>query len=372
MSDPILITDPTDLLNHPEIYPFSLDGEKKVVTFVHVSRARMHKAAFHDQSLVTSSAQKWAVSVNDLMAWAALFREKLLESPRFIFHTSYCGSTLLARALDVPGRCVVYREPHIIYELRMLRRRIDGGDPAFLADWQRLFVSVMALLGRSFSEDEQVVVKLAAEDSYVMDDLLALGESAKGVFLYNDLPGHLTAVLKSKPRRQKFHELAEMYAGFSTMRGTLPSVEVEALNDAQVAAYVWLWHVENVRQAKGNVASLSSAAFFEQKVDAITAVSDYFALPFSQADIAEIDTSAILQTDAKAVRGGIVGRGFRKLGLYRQVERWLPEETVFSEADRKKQIQHHMAALQPEIESGIQWAEEFLGRPVTIPQPLLP
>jgi hypothetical protein len=54
------ITDPDTLIEHPEIYPFSLDAARKRVIFVHVAREQFARAPFHDRSLSPSSGQKWA------------------------------------------------------------------------------------------------------------------------------------------------------------------------------------------------------------------------------------------------------------------------------------------------------------------------
>src|SRR5687767_9874339 len=72
----------------------------------------------------------------------------------FIFHSAYCCSTLLARALDIEGVSMGLKEPVILNDISGWKRR--GGEPARVAE---ALDSAMALLARPFAPGEAIVVK---------------------------------------------------------------------------------------------------------------------------------------------------------------------------------------------------------------------
>jgi hypothetical protein len=77
---------------------------------------------------------------------------------RFIFHVSFCGSTLLSRLLDHPGRSLVLREPQSLSDLAARRAMLDqaGGYDARV---DRMTATLPALLARRWDPDEPVVIK---------------------------------------------------------------------------------------------------------------------------------------------------------------------------------------------------------------------
>ena len=58
-------------------------------------------------------------------------RKRELPTPRLIFHSAYCCSTLLARAFDIPGVSFGLKEPQILNDVVGLQLR--RGDPRQVA-----------------------------------------------------------------------------------------------------------------------------------------------------------------------------------------------------------------------------------------------
>jgi hypothetical protein len=125
----------SDVLDDPHWIPAALDGDAIVLARVDPARVRRlafldGREAFADETRRVPLAEFLAAAT----AWDAA------PAPT-ILHVSFCGSTLLARLLDVAGRTIVYREPAIQIALADAQAR-GALDPAVLA-------AVTAALARS-------------------------------------------------------------------------------------------------------------------------------------------------------------------------------------------------------------------------------
>jgi hypothetical protein len=85
---------------------------------------------------------------------------------RAIFHMSFCGSTLLARLLDRPGKVLALKEPNCLADIANWKSTAG-------TDLGPLLGFAMAMLGRPWGEGEQVLLKPSSWANNIIDDLLA-------------------------------------------------------------------------------------------------------------------------------------------------------------------------------------------------------
>lgn len=126
----------------PALIPHGID-ESGNIAFERTTSAQIRAASFLDgrEPIGTPAG---------VAAPAALARRLSAVSPvPTILHVSFCGSTLLARLLDRPGRALVYREPAIQIALA---DRLVAGLPIAPA-----LAVATALLGRPVDGDVAVV-----------------------------------------------------------------------------------------------------------------------------------------------------------------------------------------------------------------------
>jgi hypothetical protein len=113
-------------------------------------------------------------------------------SPAWLFHTAFCGSTLLARVLHAPPAVVALKEPWPLMQLsdaslHLGRERIR---PALGA--------AVALLAEPWAEGGRVLVKPTNSVNRLLPDLLALGEGP-ALLLHSGLEEFILSCCKKLP-----------------------------------------------------------------------------------------------------------------------------------------------------------------------------
>src|SRR5690242_7285276 len=86
------------------------DESQDAIQFRFVPRERQRKLTF----LTDSELGDAPLAVYSRSDCLADVRKRELPTPRFIFHSAYCCSTLLARAFDLPGVSFGLKEPQIL------------------------------------------------------------------------------------------------------------------------------------------------------------------------------------------------------------------------------------------------------------------
>ena len=207
-----------------------------------------------------------------------------------LFHSAFCGSTLLTRALAEPGVAMGLSEPVILNDVVGMRGR--GAAPAAVA---RAADLALRLLARPFAPGEGVVVKPSNLINPFAELLLALAPEARALFLYAPLETFLVSVVrKGLPCRLWVRELLEGYlkAGLVAPLGMTPE-DVFRQTDLQVAATGWLAQHRLFGALAGRVGqarlrTLTSEQLTGEPVRVITAAAAHYGLALEPAAIARI------------------------------------------------------------------------------------
>ncbi|MDP3675958.1 MAG: hypothetical protein Q8R44_12835 [Novosphingobium sp.] len=201
------------------------------VRFAHVPRER-HAA----EPFLTDSCLGELGATPELAAETCL--QRCAPGPlHFLFHSAFCGSTMLTRALDRPGVAMGLSEPVILNDVVGLRRR--GGERRAVA---RVADLATRLLARPFAPGEAVIVKPSNVVNPLAELLLALRSEARAVFLYAPLETFLISVArKGLDCRLWVRELADGYLTeqYFGPLGLAPH-DMFRQTDLQIAASGWL------------------------------------------------------------------------------------------------------------------------------------
>ena len=214
-------------------------------------------------------------------------RRTALPTPRFIFHSAYCCSTLLARAFDVPGVSFGLKEPQILNDITGIQlRRADPRQIAAALD------AALLLLSRPLGAGETNVIKPSNLFNPSMHVSLAMRPESRAVLLYAPLPSFLASIAgKETEGRAWVRELMWklMQLGLADRFG-FTSEELYRHTDLQVGALGWLaQHGLFAQLAEAHpqaVRSLNSELLMARPAEALGALAALFELPINADEVA--------------------------------------------------------------------------------------
>ena len=196
-----------EVLTNPGYFPVHIDLAGDRLLFVETSRSRLASMPFIDGRFRMTSGAAVEMALTDALAgWT-----KPPGPDRFIFHVAFCGSTLLATLLDVPGRSFGQREP------RLLNIIADacGSQPASLvASALRL---TRSLLRRPWRPGERTFCKPSNWANNLIPALTAHPQHIRPLFLAIDSRDHLLAMFRGGRER-----IAYVFDATRHLLGTSP------------------------------------------------------------------------------------------------------------------------------------------------------
>ena len=286
--------DAMTLATDPAWFPDALDASKGVIRFSRMTRDALSAEAFLDQRK-NKSVTAWAdCRVDDIAPHVPKS-----PAPAFVYHSAFCGSTLLARALDVPGAVLSLKEPNILLDLVNARRV----SPALQTGnrFDEIAGTILALLARPRANGERVLIKPTNSVSPLAAYTNAQG--MKAIFLYGDLRDFLISLLKKGEPARAF--IRQQYNIFALDRTGLSQIEPRqamSFTDLQVAALVWrhqLEEFERLLKPSPNAASLNFERLTASPGAVLRAAVSHLSLPLSEGQIENAARGPVFQTHAK-------------------------------------------------------------------------
>lgn len=321
-----------DLVTDPALFLFELDGDHAV--FQTMAREQLARSIFLDGRIRHGNRPSFRVPLASLLAASAQFRA---GSGRicWIFHVAQCGSTLLARALDHPGRSLVLREPLALRRLGVMTGA--GETPGRSEVSSELLDVVTAALGKRWESDRPVVVKANVPVNFIAGRLLALDPQAPAILLHFPLAAYVAAILRTEGHVRWTEDVfAELRIGESACcTGAPPRTAPEkaaALWFAQMLAFVRL-------QADfPNAYSLSAAEFFDRPAPTIDAAARLFGVVLAEGEAERIVLGELFRTYSKnpALDYDPEVRLAREVEAMRRLAREIAEARAWAESARAR------------------------------------
>jgi hypothetical protein len=288
------MTDARTLANDPSWLPDALDARRGLIRFARLGADALRREAFLDARKDPS-----------VVAWAEARLADLaphLPAPApaaYVFHGAFCGSTLLARALDLPGRSLSLKEPNILLDLANARRAHQGykSDPAF----RQLADTVLRLVERRHAAGERIVIKPTNLALPLAPLIIARGSPV--LFMHGGLREFLLSLLKKGEEGRAFaRKMFNIFAMDDTALGAIEPRQAMAMTDLQVAALVWRHQLEEfagMLAASPATASLTYAAFIASAAPMLRAASGALRLDLPPEALAAAADGPLFRIDAK-------------------------------------------------------------------------
>ena len=228
----------------------------------------------------------------------------------FLFHSGYCCSTLLARAVDRPGWAMGLKEPVILNDLIGWRRR-GGKGP----DMASVLDDALTLMARPFGPGEAVVVKPSTAANALAPAILTLRPDARAILMYAPLRAYLASIAKKGiDGRLWVRTLLTGMMEDNLLRFGFTARDHVMHTDLQVAAIGWLAQQQLyasliAMHGAERVRTLDSTHLMADPATAMRALSALFGQPLTDNDIAAVVSGPAFTRHSKS--GGSFGAADR-------------------------------------------------------------
>ena len=276
--------------------PYEYDVRADTLVFAHLPREAQRRAVFLDPRFLARAPK------SDPAPLASLPTEAIREQNgklHFIFHTAFCCSTLLTRALDVPGVSMGVKEPSVLVGFARhfgTGRRTPGALSALS--------TTLDLLSRPLTPGETQIIKPSNTTNHIIPTILHARPDAKALILYSSLDAFLRAVAR---RGLDGREFARLVFSQSALAIPLEDDKLEdpfLQTDLQIAARAWLMQSAFITQVAerfgpDRVRTLNCDTMLASKANTLKRVADFFDLGLDSKTIADIADGPVFREHAK-------------------------------------------------------------------------
>lgn len=241
-----------------------------------MNREAYHRSIFLDDRISPASTETMRVPIRSLIG-----KVPPPSPTSWIFHVAHCGSTLLARALDLVSANLVLREPLALRQVA-------------LAPEPRLVALTAAMISKRYRPDLPTVVKANVPVNFLLPQLVGLAGDARAIFLHFGLRDYLLAILRDDGHRAW---LRRVTARLSAYLGDL-----SALPDAERAATLWMAQIDAFSTAMmrlENARSLDAEAFFATPGPVLRLAAEHLGVTVTEQDIDAIVAGPLFRSYSK-------------------------------------------------------------------------
>ncbi|WP_340587468.1 hypothetical protein [Erythrobacter alti] len=283
------MSDRTTIAADPHWLPHALDLAGGRMQFVRIGRDVLTSPGF----LADIKPEEAEES-----AWLTLDEVRAMQPEtgalHFIFHTAFCRSTLLVRALNIEGVSVGMAEPGILAQLG------GAGEAA-----KNLIKPVCDLLSRPWGDGEAVFVKPTNHANMLIPALLAARPDATAVLMTNPLGSFLRSVDKRALMGRRWgRQLYLEMMGYAGMDLGMDGREQFSMTDLQAAGLAWflsqrLFAMLLSGSDSERLRVLDGDRFDLNRADAVEAVLELAGLSFDPRAVETVVDGPIFRRHAK-------------------------------------------------------------------------
>ncbi|MEO0906529.1 MAG: hypothetical protein AAFY07_03285 [Pseudomonadota bacterium] len=271
--------------------------------FINIARERLSQPAFLADAAGEAGIESAAIPVAQMTGG-----ESEIAPIHFVFHTAFCRSTLLVRALEQPGICSGLSEPGILANLAGAHlanaRNPAPGAAAAAAAQGEMLTGIVRLLARPWGAGEAVVIKPTNHANVLIPALMDTAPKARAVMVTNALPSFLAAVARKGMMGRRWGRLLYLemmsYAGMDL---GMDGREQFAMTDLQACALAWFLNQRYFAALQDKfgdrVRVLDGDRFADHASQTLVAVSELMNLAITGEMADAIEQSAVFSRDAK-------------------------------------------------------------------------
>ena len=235
-----------EIIADPNWYLSNLDLDQSKLLFTKTDKESLSKASFLDARFRPEGAEQVVITIDDAMRHVDFNRA---HASKYIFHTAFCCSTLLARCLDLPGQSVALKEPEVLMTLANYKRTGHAGI-ANSKTKTAIFALVSYLLSRPFAPGEEIIIKPTNTVNNIIIDLMKANDQSRALLLHSDLKSFLISLLKKGEEGRAFaRNLFNIFSLDSVEVKQLDHNQLMRMTDLQIAALTWHLQLEHYQDS---------------------------------------------------------------------------------------------------------------------------
>jgi len=264
-----------ELFASPDHYLHSFDAGDAI--FVPMDRAAYQRSIFLDNRISPAADGSMRIPL------AAIAHDiPAPQAASWIFHIAHCGSTLLARALDLVTGNLVLREP------LALRQTAIAPDPTRLA-------LTLAMTGKRYRADLPTLIKANVPVNFLLPELARHAPpSTRAILLFATLDDYLFAILRSDNHRDWVVRVTNQLAPHL---GSLDGLSV-----AERAAALWRAQMQAFSEALATfpgALGLNAETFFNDPFPTLVAAAEHLRIDAAPAALREIVSGPLFMSYSK-------------------------------------------------------------------------
>jgi hypothetical protein len=280
----------------PEWLPHAFEPDGRNLTSVFVPNARRKELVFLTDGQFRENFRKVTLPVAAIADEARAATEAPLH---FIFHSSFCCSTLLSKALDVEGAAASLSEPNVL--VNVAEHAIRSG----VAATQPMLELGLRLLARPLGNREAVILKPSSFANRLIQPILDLRSGSRGVLLYSDAATFLGSVVRrGLLGRINARKLYQNLANWTSLDFGFSAAEIFEQTDLQIAGLAWLMQIAHFNEIAARFGServlvLDAAGLMADPAAELQRVQSFFNLRLDDEQIGTIVAGPIFSKHSK-------------------------------------------------------------------------
>ena len=264
----------------PDWFPARINFFDNKAFFVKMSPHWYRESVFLDPARIKGTCViqtdlNWLRHATDHIPW---------QSSGLIFHTAFCGSTLMAQALDALFDSLPLREPEVLSNvLFFIRSQNTRQPPTGDQSHQAWLERVMRLLSRRYEPQQAAVIKANDYANPLMIDLLNWRNDLPVLFMYTPLEEFLAGCLKADNRKEWIRGRYKAIPAVAT--GIFDNTAIGVSDDnsfGEMAAVYWAFNIALYRKAltasADKLRSLDFNTMLNSPLESIQAAGKLFGL----------------------------------------------------------------------------------------------
>ncbi|HEX7966138.1 MAG TPA: hypothetical protein VF651_10520 [Gammaproteobacteria bacterium] len=293
-----------DIARNPAWHLYDIDMQRGELHFLEATPETFRISAFLDNRIAYTGDRLHGFPL-DTVARAVAAQPAPEHDPAFLFHSSFCCSSLLARSLQLEGRVLALREPWVLRRIADLKRGVQARGQAWYPQGPQLLDLALRLLAKTWQPSESVLIKPTHVAHNLAAEALELRPRAKGLLLHSDLETFLVSNLKkTEDTKQKTPALLRLFDQDTGYARRFPALALDRLDYLQ--SLVVIWHAQMLKfqellasAAGARLRSLDSARLLAEPAAMVQAAAGFLELPLTAADAEASVAGPVWNTHAK-------------------------------------------------------------------------